>query len=255
MRLARFKVEGKIKNGIVEKDKVIELYGDLFGGYELNEKEHLLTEVKLLSPVEPTKIIAVGLNYTDHAKELKMTSPEEPLLFMKPSTSVIGPEEMIICPVMSKQVDYEAELGVVIKDVTKNVGVEEARDHVLGFTCANDVTARDLQNKDGQWTRCKGFDTFSPLGPWIVTDLDPLKLTIESYLNGELKQSSNTDNMVFDVYQLLSFISKVMTLLPGDIIMTGTPYGVGPMQAGDTIEIVIEGIGSLRNRVGYAQEV
>lgn len=250
MKLARFLINNEIKTGVVDDDKIFPISGSFFIDFEVSREQLLLSNVKLLAPVEPTKILAVGLNYIDHAHELKMSIPEEPLLFMKPSTSVIGAGDKIIYPEMSKQVDYEAELGVVIQKVTRNVNEREAKEHILGYTCANDVTARDLQKKDGQWTRCKGFDTFSPLGPWIEADLDPLDVTVESYLNGELKQSSSTRNMIFNVYKLVSYISNVMTLLPGDVIMTGTPFGVGPMEAGDKVDISIEGIGVLSNYVG-----
>jgi 2-keto-4-pentenoate hydratase/2-oxohepta-3-ene-1,7-dioic acid hydratase in catechol pathway len=250
VRLARFFFDNEFRTGVIEDDQIHSISGSFYTGFEIGAEQIPCSEIKLLSPVEPSKILAVGLNYIDHAHELKMPIPEEPLLFMKPSTSVIGPGEMIVYPNMSRQVDYEAELGVIIKKVTKQVDEVEAKEYILGYTCANDVTARDLQKKDGQWTRSKGFDTFSPLGPWIETALDPLDVTVESYLNGELKQSSSTRNMIFDVYKLVSHISKVMTLLPGDVIMTGTPFGVGPMETGDKIDISIEGIGVLSNYVG-----
>jgi 2-keto-4-pentenoate hydratase/2-oxohepta-3-ene-1,7-dioic acid hydratase in catechol pathway len=179
-----------------------------------------------------------------------MATSDSPIIFLKPPTSVIGPDEVITYPAMSAQVDYEAELGVVIKDSTRNIKPEEARDHILGYTCVNDVTARDLQKKDGQWTRAKSFDTFCPLGPWIETDLDPADLLVEAYLNGERRQSSRTSQFIFSVHQLISFISEIMTLYPGDLVITGTPPGVGPMKPGDAIEVRIEGIGSLTNRVG-----
>ena len=175
--------------------------------------------------------------------------PAEPVLFLKPPTTVIGPGDTVVYPAASLQVDYEAELGVVIKKRTRGVGPEEAPDHILGYTCANDVTARDLQKKDGQWTRAKSFDTFCPVGPWIETGLDPADLLIQSYLNGERRQSSRTSQLIFKVNELVSFISGIMTLEPGDLIITGTPAGIGPMQPGDEIEVRIEGIGSLKNRV------
>jgi 2-keto-4-pentenoate hydratase/2-oxohepta-3-ene-1,7-dioic acid hydratase in catechol pathway len=193
--------------------------------------------------------VAVGLNYRDHARELGLAVPEVPVLFLKPPTTVIGPGEAIRYPTMSSQVDYEAELGVVIRDRVRNVRPEEALGHVLGYTCANDVTARDLQKKDGQWTRAKSFDTFCPVGPWIETDLDPDDLLIESYQNGERRQSSRTAQFIFKVNVLVSFISEIMTLEAGDLIITGTPAGVGPMKPGDEIEVRIEGIGSLKNTV------
>ena len=193
--------------------------------------------------------MAVGLNYRDHAEEMKLPLPQEPIIFIKPATAVIAHEEEIIYPPMSNRVDYEGELGIVIKKKAKDVAEKEARDYILGYACFNDVTARDLQQLDGQYTRAKGFDTFAPLGPCIETSLDPLQLTIESYVNGERRQYSNTKEMIFNVFYLVSFISKIMTLLPGDVIATGTPAGVGPLNPGDTIEVKIEGVGTLRNRV------
>jgi 2-keto-4-pentenoate hydratase/2-oxohepta-3-ene-1,7-dioic acid hydratase in catechol pathway len=198
---------------------------------------------------QPTKVVLVGLNYKDHARELEMPLPDEPILFLKPLTALIGPEDYILYPEQSKRVDYEAELAVVIKDHCKDIEPDEVMDFVEGFTCLNDVTARDLQSKDVQWTRAKSFDTFCPVGPRIVKDVDPNNVEIQSYLNGELRQDSNTSNFIFNVEELISFISKVMTLLPGDIIATGTPSGIGAMQRGDTVEIKLEGIGTLRNYV------
>jgi 2-keto-4-pentenoate hydratase/2-oxohepta-3-ene-1,7-dioic acid hydratase in catechol pathway len=200
-------------------------------------------------PQQPTKIVLVGLNYRDHAKELGMPLPEEPILFLKPPTALLGPEDCIIYPEQAQRVDYEAELAVVMHDQCKNVEPEEVMEHVAGFTCLNDVTARDLQKKDGQWTRAKSFDTFCPVGPRIVKDIEPNNVKIQSYLNGELRQDSTTLNFIFSVEALVSFVSHVMTLKPGDIIATGTPSGIGAMQRGDTIEIKIEGVGTLRNYV------
>ncbi len=208
-----------------------------------------LEDVLLLPPAVPSKIVSVGLNYVDHAKELDMAVPDEPILFIKPSTAVIGPRESILYPASSQRVDYEAELGIVIKDTARYVSAEEAASYIEGYTCVNDVTARDLQEKDGQWSRAKSFDTFAPIGPWIETDLDPADLGIRSFLNGELKQDSRTSRFIFNVPQLVEFISAVMTLLPGDIISTGTPPGVGSMEPGDEITIEIEGIGRLVNKV------
>ncbi|NTW67309.1 MAG: fumarylacetoacetate hydrolase family protein, partial [Nitrospirae bacterium] len=183
------------------------------------------------------------------AGELGMQVPESPILFLKPPTSVIGPGEAIVRPAMSSRVDYEAELGIVIRDRVSRIPPEASRGHILGYTCANDVTARDLQQKDVQWTRAKSFDTFCPVGPWIQTDLDPDDLLVESYVNGERRQSSRTSQFIFGVDLLVSFISQVMTLEPGDLIITGTPAGIGPMQAGDEVEVRIEGIGCLKNVV------
>lgn len=199
---------------------------------------------------KPTKIVCVGLNYHCHAKELGMNTPHHPIIFLKPLTTLIGPGENIVYPKVSKRVDYEAELAVIIKNKTRNIKEKEVMKNIQGFTCLNDVTARDLQKIDGQWTRAKSFDTFCPVGPTIVKDIEPNNAKIQSFLNGEIKQDSNTKNFIFKVEELVSFISKVMTLMPGDIIATGTPKGIGPMKKGDTIEVKIEGIGTLRNYVG-----
>jgi 2-keto-4-pentenoate hydratase/2-oxohepta-3-ene-1,7-dioic acid hydratase in catechol pathway len=223
--------------------------GSPFTTFAVSEKTYDLSRVRLLEPTVPSKVVAVGLNYIDHARELGMALPDTPLIFLKPSTSVLGTNDSIIYPDMSKQVEYEGELAVVIKDVARQVDVDRAMSYVLGYTCANDVTARDLQKKDGQWTRAKGFDTFAPLGPCIETDADPDNLKIELRLNGETKQSSTTANMIFKTAYLVSFISHVMTLCPGDVIITGTPPGVGSMQPGDVVEVEIEGIGNLSNKV------
>jgi len=239
MKWVRF-FDGKIETkGIVEKEMVISEEGNVYK----------FEEVKILPPCQPSKIIALGLNYKDHAKELNLPLPDEPILFIKPSTSIIGHEDFIHYPSQTQQLDYEAELAVIIKDRAKDLVPDQVFDKILGYTCFNDVTARDLQKKDGQWTRAKSFDTFSPIGPCVVNGIDPNNLKIESYLNGELKQSSNTSNLIFKVEELVSFISKIMTLLPGDVITTGTPAGIGQMKPGDIIEIRIEGIGVLRNYV------
>ena len=249
-KYARFSISGSpSKYGLIEDDVIIEIDGDIFTEFKVTEKKYSIKNVKILAPCFPSKVVAVGLNYIDHAKELCMKAPEEPILFMKPSTSVIGPNDNIIYPKMSRRVDYEAELAVVIKDKTKNVKPEEAHTHIFGYTCLNDVTARDLQKKDGQWTRAKSFDTFCPIGPYIVTDINPDNLKIALFLNGQLKQSSFTSNLIFNVQKLVSFISKVMTLFPGDIITTGTPSGIGPLKRGDKVEVVIEKVGRLRNFV------
>lgn len=246
----RFSIDGKHpKYGLVENDVIIEIDGDIFARFKITGKKHSIKNVKILAPCLPSKVVAVGLNYMDHAKELGMKIPDEPVLFMKPSTSVIGPDDNIIYPKMSRRVDYEAELAVVIKDKTKNIEPEEAYTHIFGYTCLNDVTARDLQKKDGQWTRAKSFDTFCPIGPYIVTDINPDNLKIALFLNGQLKQSSSTSKLIFNVQKLVSFISEVMTLFPGDIIATGTPSGIGPLKRGDKVEVVIEKVGRLRNVV------
>jgi len=205
--------------------------------------------VKLLAPCLPSKVVAVGVNYRSHGEEMSHQIPDEPLIFIKPSTSVIGPGDSIVYPESSKRVDYEGELGVVIKMETRHVSRPEAPDYILGYTCVNDVTARDIQASDKQWTRSKSFDTFCPIGPCIETELDPDNAQLETLLNGQLKQKTSTGDLVFPVYELVSFISRVMTLLPGDVIATGTTSGIGPMQRGDTIEVKIDNIGTLRNRV------
>jgi 2-keto-4-pentenoate hydratase/2-oxohepta-3-ene-1,7-dioic acid hydratase in catechol pathway len=249
MRLVRFQIGDRAACGILNGDEITELEGDFFGALTALKARHTRSAVRLLAPCIPGKIVAVGLNYRDHAAEIGLAVPVEPVLFLKPATAVIGPGDAIRCPPMSAQVDYEAELGVVIKDRVKDIGPDEAKEHILGYTCANDVTARDLQKRDGQWTRAKSFDTFCPVGPWIETGLDPGDLLIESFLNGERRQSSRTAQFVFPVPHLVSFISQIMTLLPGDLIITGTPAGIGPMRPGDEVEVRIEGIGSLRNTV------
>ena len=205
---------------------------------------------RLLAPALPTKIVAVGLNYRDHAQEMSLVPPKEPIIFLKPASSVVGPGDSIVYPARSSRVDFEAELGVVISKRCRNVPADRARDVVFGYTCINDVTARDLQTIDGQWTRAKSFDTFAPLGPWIVTDIeDPHGLAITSRLNGQVRQESSTANLIFSVFDLIAFISSVMTLEQWDVIATGTPAGIGPMNRGDEIQVAIEGIGILTNTV------
>jgi len=252
MCIVRFELMGRTGYGILEGEKIDVLWNTPFGDGLKNTVGEILSlpAVKLLAPCEPTKIVALGLNYRDHAAEFGHPIPAEPLIFLKPSTAVIGPDDDIVYPAMSRRVDYEAELAVVIGRACSNVREEEALDYILGYTCINDVTARDLQQKDGQWTRAKGFDTFAPLGPWIETDIsNPGNLTVEAYLNGERRQHSNTSNLIFGVAAQVSFISRIMTLLPGDVIATGTPSGIGPMQPGDVVEIRVESIGSLQNHL------
>lgn len=249
MKIVRFTDNSKISWGILRENAVWPIDDSPFNNF--NETTHalLLSEVKLLTPCQPSKIIALGVNYRSHGEEMNHKPPDEPLIFIKPATSVIGPEDKIIYPPSSQRVDYEGELGVVIKSVTRQVSKEDAATHIFGYTCVNDVTARDLQAKDKQWTRAKGFDTFCPIGPCIETELDPSDLSLETLLNGEVKQKTRTSQLIFPVFELVSFISNIMTLLPGDVISTGTPSGIGPMQPGDTVEVKIEGIGTLRNYV------
>jgi 2-keto-4-pentenoate hydratase/2-oxohepta-3-ene-1,7-dioic acid hydratase in catechol pathway len=249
MKLVRFENEGKVLYGAVEGSEIKIIEGDIFGEYTVTEKSVPFDSVRILPPSVPGKAVCVGLNYRDHAEEFGKPIPESPTLFIKPDTAVIGHLDYIEYPEMSKRVDYECELVVVIKKKIRNISKDEAKDAILGYTCGNDVTARDLQPKDGQWTVAKSFDTFLPFGPWIVTDIEPSNLNIKTYLNGEVKQSSNTKHLIFDAYTLVSYISKVMTLNPGDIIMTGTPSGISPMSCGDKVEIEIEGIGRLVNYI------
>lgn len=251
MKFIRFLINGKEKNGIViEEDHMVrEIKGDFFDKYEILENQYSLLEIKYLPPCMPSKIIALGLNYFDHAEEFKLKIPEEPLIFLKPSTAVIGHKENIIYPKMTERLDYEAELGVIIKNKVKNIKPKEVYENILGYTCFNDVTARDLQKKDGQWTRSKSFDTFAPLGPYIVTDLEPNNLEIKLRQNGKVKQHSSTSKMIFKIEEMVSFISQIMTLNPGDVIVTGTPSGVGELQVGDVVEVEIEGIGTLTNYI------
>lgn len=208
---------------------------------------HKLCDVKILPVCKPSKLVCVGLNYTDHAEELSMSLPDEPLLFIKPSTAVIGDHDEIIYPITSKQLDYEGELGIVILDTTHNT--KDATRHIAGYTVVNDVTARDLQQKDGQWTRAKSFDTFAPIGPVISTGINPETLNITTSVNGEIRQTSNTSKMIFTPRKLVEYVSKIMTLNPGDIIATGTPPGVGELHVGDKVQITIESIGTLENTV------
>jgi len=253
VKLCRFRDGGREAHGVIEGETVFEMEGDIFSaapGTLRKGAGRRLDSVRLLAPVTPSKIVAIGLNYKAHAAEFGKPLPEEPMLFIKPSTSVIGPGDEIVYPAhMSHRVDYEGELGVVIGKTAKEVLPRDAAGYILGYTCVNDVTARDLQGKDIQYTRAKGFDTFAPIGPVIETELDPLDVTIQTYLNGQLRQNTSSKDMIFNVFQLVSFVTHVMTLLPGDVITTGTPSGIGKMRPGDEVEVRIEGIGSLRNRV------
>lgn len=250
MKFARFKVGNKEQYGLVD-GKIYPLNGDPFHQYEVSSSGFDSREVKLLPPCQPSKIILIGLNYHDHIKESSSANqiPQEPVIFLKPPSSLIATEEEIIYPAQVKRLDFEAELALVIGKRCKDISPQQARSFILGYTCLNDVTARDLQRKDIQWSRAKGFDTFCPVGPFICTDIDAGNLKIESYLNGKLQQSSTTDQMIFSLEEITSFISKVMTLLPGDIISTGTPAGVNSLAPNDIIEIKIEQIGTLRNYV------
>ncbi|MDI6724128.1 MAG: fumarylacetoacetate hydrolase family protein [Methanobacterium sp.] len=254
MKIIQFTADGKEKTGLMEEIGITELSCPVIeainsSNIEKFKKDRIynVEDVKINSPVSPSKVVCVGLNYKDHAKELKMELPDEPVIFLKPPTAVIGHLDSIIYPDCSNQVDYEAELGIVISKEARNVS--DAREFIGGYTIFNDVTARDLQKKDIQWTRAKSFDTFAPIGPCIETELDSSNLNISLKLNGEFKQKSNTKNMIFNVYELVEFVSNIMTLKPGDVIATGTPPGVGPMNVGDTVEAEIEGIGVLNNYI------
>lgn len=255
MRIVRFSDGGSPRYGALEDDstRVVVLKGDpLFSPVEPSGQIVELEEIRLLSPVIPrSKVVGVGKNYADHAREMGGEAPDHPILFLKPNTSVIGPDDPIVLPSWSQEVHHEAELAVVIKTLAKDVEPDDVDDVILGFMCANDVSARDAQRADGQWTRAKGFDTACPLGPWIVVDpeLDVTDLRVTASVNGELRQSDTTANMLTPVRELVSYVSKVFTLLPGDVIITGTPAGVGPIVEGDHVDIAIQGVGTLSNPV------
>jgi len=250
VKIVRVRLPGdEIAYGAAELEGIRVFRGTPFVAWEPTENLIPFESALLLSPVIPTKVIGVGKNYAGHAAEMGGEIPDEPIIFSKPATSVIGPEAAVVIPPDSNEVHHEAELAVVVGKVSRLVAPEDAGTHILGYTAANDVTARDLQSRDGQWTRAKGFDTFCPLGPAIETELDPQGLMVSCRVNGDLRQEATTDDMVFGVAELLSFVSRVMTLLPGDVILTGTPSGVGPVFPGDIMEVEVERIGVLRNRV------
>ena len=251
MRLARARLGDRIATGAVEDELFRPLRGTFFEDPVPTGEDIPLSEVRLLAPVLPSKVVCVGRNYADHAAELGNEVPAEPLLFLKPSTAVIGPGDPIPLPEVSARVDHEAELGVVIGRLCRRAEPEDAGRSILGYTCGNDVTARDLQAKDGQWTRAKGFDGFCPLGPWIETELDTADIEVLCRVNGEVRQSGRTSMLTFTPDFLVSYVSHVMTLLPGDVILTGTPSGVGPLAPGDKVEVEIEGVGVLGNEVGH----
>ena len=247
MKFVRYQAGNQVRYGIWEGDYVQEISGSIFGNLQVTGSKQKLSGVRLLAPVEPTKILCVGLNYRDHIEELKEKIPPVPSYFMKPLTTIIGPEDPILYPRVATRVDYEGELAVVIKDRIKDVPESEALKHVLGYTCLNDMTERDLTRVQGQLTRAKGFDSFGPFGPCVATGLDPFKLTVKTYLNGKIVQEGRTADMVFSVPYLVAYLSQCMTLFPGDLISTGTPKGIGPMKPGDVVEVSIDGIGTLRN--------
>ena len=262
MRIARFTTGDDPRFGIVtgdvddygipdEESLITALAGDpLYVGLQPLDEQVLLSDARLLSPVLPrSKVVGIGRNYAAHAAEMGSELPDEPLMFLKPNTSVVGPGDPIFYPRQTNEVHYEGELGVVIGRICRDVPKEKYADVIHGYTVGNDVTARDLQRKDGQFTRAKGFDSFCPLGPWVETELDVSDLRVQTFLNGEVKQDGRTSDLIFDVPTLIAHVTSVMTLLPGDVILTGTPEGVGPMNAGDEVEISIQGIGNLTNKV------
>ena len=254
MKIVRFSSQAKASYGILENGTVKGIQGSSIRNLmhslnfpRFNGKIYSLDTIRLLPPCTPSKLVCLGLNYRSHAEEFGLPIPSTPLIFLKPSTAIIGPFDSIILPRNSKRVDYEAELGIVIGRNAKDIKPEKAHEYILGYTCVNDVTERHNQKDDGQWTRAKGYDTLAPIGPCIETDVSADNTLVESILNGEIRQSAQTSDLIFGVTELVSFISSVMTLLPGDIIATGTPSGVGQLEANDTIDIRIEGIGTLTN--------
>lgn len=250
MKIYRFRYRKKILYGLLKEDVLFPVRGSIFRNYRIEDSPIPISEVTLLPPVIPSKIVCVGRNYREHAEELGNPVPAEPLLFLKPPSAVIGPLQAIIYPEESQRVDYEGELAVIIKKRASQLPEDAPwQEYVLGYTCFNDITARDLQMKDVQFTRAKSFDTFAAVGPCLATEFDPTAVQLKTFLNGKLVQSASTRNMIFPVPFLIRYISRIMTLEPGDIIATGTPAGVGPMQPGDRVDIQIEGIGTLSNYV------
>lgn len=248
MKIYRVRYRKRILLGILKEEFLFPIKGSIFGDFRIEDSPVPIGDAKVLPPVVPSKIIGIGANYRDHAREMGRPLPEEPLIFMKPSTAVVGPLEAIVYPEMSGRVDYEGELAVVIKKKTYWLRDDDpVSDRILGYTCFNDVTARDLQRKDVQFTRAKSFDTFAAVGPCIATDVDPSGLRLKTFLNGKLVQSGHTADLIFPVPFLVRFLSRIMTLNPGDIITTGTPEGVGPMVPGDRVDVQIDGIGTLSN--------
>ena len=250
MRIVRYQYKNEAPTyGWLLENKVGPIVGNIYGEYRRQEATLPVESVRLLAPVQPSKIVCIGRNYAEHAKEHAAEVPKVPLLFLKPPSSIINPGEAIVLPPQSQQVEHEAELVVVIGKRARNVTVEHAQDTVFGYTIGNDVTARDLQHSDGQWTRAKGFDTFCPFGPWVDTEFDPSDAIITCRVSGSPRQMASTRDMVFNVSMLIAFISAVMTLEPGDLIFTGTPAGVGPLKDGDEVVAEIEGLGRLSNPV------
>jgi len=250
MRLVRFRFGDRIGTGVLDEGLTVRPLAGTFFETPVPTGEAIPVEqTRLLAPVLPSKVVAVGKNYAEHAKEMGGDVPDEPLTFLKPSTSVIGPGDPIVYPPISERLDYEGELAVVVGRLARRLTPEDAARAILGYTCANDATLRDLQAKDGQWTRAKGFDTSCPLGPWIETELDPDDLELTTRVNDEVRQHARTSDLTYGPAGLVAFISQYMTLLPGDVVLTGTPAGIGPLQPGDMVEVEIEGIGTLSNPV------
>lgn len=252
LKYMRAVIEGEMVEGITEGIETLrEIKGDIFGDHEYSGKEYSISGIeKYLTPVVPSKIVAVGLNYRAHAEETGMKIPDEPLLFLKPPSSAIAHGEAVVYPPsMTRRVDYEAELGIVLGKTCRNILPENADDYILGYTCFNDITARDLQSSDGQWTRSKSFDTFAPFGPWVSMNVDPSNLDIRLVQNEKVVQHSSTSDFIFKVPFIVSYISRIMTLNPGDVIATGTPSGIGPVAVGDVLKVQIENIGELVNTV------
>ncbi len=249
MRFVRALHGDEVFYAVLKEDKLLRLLGTPFETINYDGREYSISSVTLLYPSEPTKFVCVGKNYYEHAEEMKEGHPVEPLLFLKPSTCAVGNDDDVIYPTISNRLDYEGELAVVIGKRAHAVEIGHAKEYIFGYTCANDVTARDIQKSDPQWTRGKGYDTFCPFGPWIETELDAQNVNIATRVNGVTKQNSNTSMMTYDIDALISYMSACMTLLPGDVVLTGTPGGIGSMQRGDTVEVEIAGIGVLRNRI------
>ena len=249
MKFVRFKQGEVVSYGVLEDNDIKIIEGELFSVYTVTNRKVSIDSVELLAPCQPSKAVCIGLNYHDHASEMKLELPKNPLIFLKPSSSLTHPGGTIEYPSISNNLHYEAEMAIVIGKTARKVPPEKANDYIFGYTCANDVTARDIQMADGQWTRGKSFDTFLPLGPCIVTDIDPHNMDIKLYLNDEIKQSSNTCQLIFKVPEIIAYVSQVMTLYPGDVIITGTPSGVGPMNVGDTVAVELSGVGKLVNKV------
>ena len=252
MRIVRFQQGQRTTYGVWEGDLVREIFGSIFGEFTLGQVTHRVANVRLLAPVEPTKILCVGLNFRDHIAEIGFETPKQPAHFLKPLTTIAGPDEPIVIPRVAEQVDYEGELAVIIKHQIKDVALDDAARHILGYTCFNDITERPLSVAQGQLTRSKGFDTFAPFGPCIATALDPSALTLRTLLNGKVMQEARLADMIFSVPYLIHYLSQCMTLFPGDIISAGTPRGVAAMKPGDVVEVSIDGIGVLRNPVQAA---